>query len=1191
MKRALAIILMVIVVLAAGLLALPHLLNLEPVKDKITRELSQSLKAQVKVTNLYLHFLPRPQVRLTGLEISSPSRFKASVKSMTVRPNLWALLQKKVIFEGITVDNPEVDVFLKAAAKKKEPLWPKLAKALALSVYLEVENGQVRLWQEEKKLLRIDLPSGALRVEQGQALLEVEMISSLFKQAQLSLLINQEGHLEAKGTVAVFKLHQIPFDIPWLPIKPVKAEVNLQATLNLDSPHSWEVGFSGSVPCYRLPQADYDIRCGHFEGWATRKGERYRIKLNTLKLDYPQIIGEGELWYQPKKIGYRFLGQEVDIVNTRKVALDLLGRYQSVRKLFAIVLEGQAKGLEVSGEAPTIAGLKDLRRLSLKTGFTAARVILPGSGLEIQQAQGELQIRQGILQARGLSAKIGLSQILEAKVEIALKDPKGPLNLDLLGICRLEEVPDIIHRFIKKGALRHHIDLFYQATGSARVSLRLRGTRKKITPVLEVLNIKGTLHHRRIPYSIVIQSGAFGYQEGSLWWKNLNGFLGESQISRATGSLVLSSLWIKAQARGEKILLTQVDSWVQREPVFRPLSRIIRFLEGKASLEASLRGPLKRPRKLEFNLQGEVSGGRLQTPYLPGELKIKRASFQLDNDHLRLNQAQGRFLESDLLLDVELIGLLKGIKGLRLKGEGTLNTPLVRWLWEKNSLPEDLFPRTPLKIKGLSFSSDLKQRVDLALLAQRGGGTLALAWHSDLEDLELKKLEGSLGQSNVRLSLQLKRDHPWIKFSFTGRLRGEFIKTFLAGNRFLEGTLWGESSGLINLENPLESRIDGELHVERLRRILGLRIPLGINHLALEARGQEIEIKELDLTAGQSRLQVLGQVAIRQGEFWFDLEASSPRFDWPAIQKEFFKKKGAKGYPLAGIIRFSTPVFIYQPGRVFKSVVADLRLSLDKKILIDLKEARYCGIDLSGKIKIVPGQEAGLDINLSAQKGDLENLALCLFGERHLLQGSFDLQGKVKARGQKNPLLEESQGDFIFRSSGGRIYRLNLLSKIFTILNPLEIFQGGLPDLVKEGFAYEGIEARARLKDGLLKLDYLAIDGRPMKIFAEGTINLLSSQADLEVLVAPLKTIDSIISKIPLVGFILTGEKKVLISIPIKVKGPIRDPAVWPLPPSSIGSGILGVVKRALNVPALILKPLEGGAPKEPSSTPSSQAP
>jgi len=67
------------------------------------------------------------------------------------------------------------------------------------------------------------------------------------------------------------------------------------------------------------------------------------------------------------------------------------------------------------------------------------------------------------------------------------------------------------------------------------------------------------------------------------------------------------------------------------------------------------------------------------------------------------------------------------------------------------------------------------------------------------------------------------------------------------------------------------------------------------------------------------------------------------------------------------------------------------------------------------------------------------------------------------------------------------------------------------------------------------------IDGTTMQLVGQGEIDIPNNKVNLTVLVAPFKTVDYLVSKIPLVGYVLKGT---LISIPLKDNRKLDDPNI-----------------------------------------------
>jgi uncharacterized protein YhdP len=110
------------------------------------------------------------------------------------------------------------------------------------------------------------------------------------------------------------------------------------------------------------------------------------------------------------------------------------------------------------------------------------------------------------------------------------------------------------------------------------------------------------------------------------------------------------------------------------------------------------------------------------------------------------------------------------------------------------------------------------------------------------------------------------------------------------------------------------------------------------------------------------------------------------------------------------------------------------------------------------------------------------------------------------------------------------------------------------------------------LQDGYIYIKEMVIDGPAMKIVGEGRVDLAKGEADIVLLVAPLKTVDTVMRHIPIVGRIVTGKSGTFISVPFGVNGPFADPRVTLMPPEAVGSGLWGVLKRTLQTPLELFK-------------------
>jgi hypothetical protein len=190
------------------------------------------------------------------------------------------------------------------------------------------------------------------------------------------------------------------------------------------------------------------------------------------------------------------------------------------------------------------------------------------------------------------------------------------------------------------------------------------------------------------------------------------------------------------------------------------------------------------------------------------------------------------------------------------------------------------------------------------------------------------------------------------------------------------------------------------------------------------------------------------------------------------------------------------------------------------------------------------------------------------------MTGNLDFRGKIMGRAKPEELVQSLEGNFELFAQKGRIYRSNLLLRILAFVNVTEVFRGKYPDLGREGFVYDSFTVKANLQEGKLILKEAILDGSSMELVAQGEVDLMPEKMDLTVLVAPLKTVDFVVKKIPLVRDILKGN---LIAIPVRITGNFANPKVEPFAPSTVSSDLTGIMRRTFRLPVKVIPPLVPG--------------
>jgi hypothetical protein len=257
----------------------------------------------------------------------------------------------------------------------------------------------------------------------------------------------------------------------------------------------------------------------------------------------------------------------------------------------------------------------------------------------------------------------------------------------------------------------------------------------------------------------------------------------------------------------------------------------------------------------------------------------------------------------------------------------------------------------------------------------------------------------------------------------------------------------------------------------------------------------------------------------------------------------------------------------------YQGLKAEIK-SVNGKLIFHPVQSKVDGGDIWGEAWIQP-TEKGIRFeikprisNIDAkaflrtvfQKG--EDQKILLAGRVHIdkveLQGEGENFQKVK---------ESLNGSLRLEVENGVIERFNILAKIFSILNVSQLLMGRLPDLKTQGLPYHQIVANIEVKDGIASTEDFLVESNAMKITIFGKIDLGKNLIDAKIGIHPLVMIDTVLNRIPIAGYILTGKDKAFLSYYYEVKGDLDDPKIEAIPIKGMGEKFLGIIPRLLETP------------------------
>ena len=124
-------------------------------------------------------------------------------------------------------------------------------------------------------------------------------------------------------------------------------------------------------------------------------------------------------------------------------------------------------------------------------------------------------------------------------------------------------------------------------------------------------------------------------------------------------------------------------------------------------------------------------------------------------------------------------------------------------------------------------------------------------------------------------------------------------------------------------------------------------------------------------------------------------------------------------------------------------------------------------------------------------------------------------------------------------------------------------------------FAFKQLSGDFVPKNGIFQTENLVLETNERRTTIVGAFNLGKKQMDTVVGVAPLAELDRLLTKIPVVGKIITGgDEKSFLKTYYKVKGDFYDPDISAIPFTSLGKKVMGIFQGILEAPVEILDSL-----------------
>ena len=228
---------------------------------------------------------------------------------------------------------------------------------------------------------------------------------------------------------------------------------------------------------------------------------------------------------------------------------------------------------------------------------------------------------------------------------------------------------------------------------------------------------------------------------------------------------------------------------------------------------------------------------------------------------------------------------------------------------------------------------------------------------------------------------------------------------------------------------------------------------------------------------------------------------------------------------------------------------------------------------LSGHVKRGKSREMLFSSYIDLTKQPLKELPQSLEFIKSRAEGMLTMEALLFAKGRnKEELISSLTGSVNVMIEEGVLKKSHVFIKVMDFLSLRGIFVKRPPGLSEGGLYFESIGGNIDLEEGVAKTEDISMQSPVFNAVVRGEANLCTKKINAELGIQPLGTVDSLISKVPIVGYLLTGDNEALYADYFKVEGPLSNPDVRYIPLKSLGNSTIGFVKRLFLSPKRLFK-------------------
>ncbi len=181
----------------------------------------------------------------------------------------------------------------------------------------------------------------------------------------------------------------------------------------------------------------------------------------------------------------------------------------------------------------------------------------------------------------------------------------------------------------------------------------------------------------------------------------------------------------------------------------------------------------------------------------------------------------------------------------------------------------------------------------------------------------------------------------------------------------------------------------------------------------------------------------------------------------------------------------------------------------------------------------------------------------------------FTLKADLQTSNPYDIDVSNLKGHIDFLTKNGEFKNVSNALKIISLTNIIEtIFGKSKP---QKHLPYKKIVASLVLNKGVLRTKkdtLMSVYGKNLNIFIRGRYDIMKRYVDIYATFTTLRSVNKLISKIPVIGWIISGKERSFTGVNFHIEGNVNKKlSIKPVPLRGLGEGFLGILKRALMLP------------------------